>query len=178
MASKTSAKPKARKPRAREPVAKPKADNPSSLAHTTYSQQSNRRPTEYTPELGDLICELLADGQTLSAICKNPAMPAERTVRSWARDAQHPISPYYARARAVGYDSWGDQMRDKVANCTADVGEVAKVRLEVDTMKWLLSKALPRVYGDKLEIDTPADGGLAKAAAVTTAALAALVERR
>ena len=28
------------------------------------------RPTAYTPELGEALCELLAEGMTLKAICR------------------------------------------------------------------------------------------------------------
>ena len=59
------------------------------------------RPSVYTPELGQAICELLAEGMTLKAICRTDDTPvAESTVRSWAVNPEHPFSALYARARS------------------------------------------------------------------------------
>ena len=59
------------------------------------------RPTAYTPELGEAICELLAEGKTLKAICRMDDIEvAESTVRSWAVNPEHPFSALYARARS------------------------------------------------------------------------------
>ena len=59
------------------------------------------RPTAYTPDLGETICALLAEGMTLNAICSRDDIPvAESTVRSWAINVEHPFSANYARARS------------------------------------------------------------------------------
>jgi len=64
------------------------------------TEPKHGRPTAYTPELGEAICELLAEGKTLKAICRTDDIPvAESTVRSWAINAEHPFSALYARAR-------------------------------------------------------------------------------
>lgn len=170
-------KPKAM-PRARKPVAKSKLVPPSSLDTPETAKGDRRRATLFTPELGDKLAILLATGKTLTSICKNdPALPAASTVISWAIDGEHPFAEQYARARRVGYTIMGDLLLDDADRESTEAGAVARDRLKVDTRKWLLSKALPKIYGDKLEIDTPKDGGFAQAAAVTTAALQALVDR-
>jgi hypothetical protein len=111
------------------------------------------RPTAYTAELGDAICALLAEGETLNAICKREDVPvAESTVRGWALNAKHPFSANYARAREIGYHKLADETLDIADAEETEPGQVARDRLRVDTRKWLLSKALPKVYGDKLEL--------------------------
>lgn len=115
------------------------------------------RPTEYTPELADMICELLADGQTLKKICRPATMPHDRTVRRWALDPEHPFSPRYTRAREIGYHSMADDVLEYSDAPSTDKGAVARDRLKVETRKWLLSKALPKIYGDKLAL-TDAEG--------------------
>lgn len=110
------------------------------------------RPTAYSSELGELICERLAEGMTLKAVCRMDDVPvAESTVRSWAINAEHPFSALYARAREVGYHMMADEVLDIADAIETEPGHVARDRLKVDTRKWLLSKALPKVYGDKLE---------------------------
>ena len=121
-------------------------------------EQKQGRPTAYTPELGGAICELLAEGMTLKAICRTDEIAvAESTVRSWAVNPEHPFSALYARAREVGYHMMADELMD-IANATRrKPGQVARDRLRCETRKWMLSKTLPKVYGDKLAIGGDAD---------------------
>lgn len=132
------------------------------------------RPGEYSDDLGQAICDRLADGETLNAICAAEDMPAARTVRRWAADPEHPFAPRYARAREIGYHKMADDvldvaddgrndwvMRRKESGETflaLDTDHIQRSRLRVDTRKWLLSKALPKIYGDKTIVeggDTP-----------------------
>ena len=108
------------------------------------------RPSIFSAELASLLCERLADGETLRAICRDEGMPDERTVRRWALDDVEGFSTQYARAREIGYQSMADDLTE-IAD--AKDGDPARDRLRVDTRKWLLSKALPKVYGDKQQIE-------------------------
>ena len=119
----------------------------------------------YTQEIADLICTQLAEGQSLNAICKQDGMPAESSVREWAKDDREGFAAKYARARELGYERLADEIlaiSDEVDIEVKYEGEetridlsatgVARNRLRVDTRKWMLSKMLPKVYGDKLEL--------------------------
>lgn len=89
-------------------------------------------------------------------------MPHESTVRAWAIDNLNGFSTQYARARQIGYEGLADDLLEIADDSGADVtvddkgnarvdGEVVqRARLRVDTRKWLLSKALPKIYGEKL----------------------------
>jgi hypothetical protein len=115
----------------------------------------------------------LADGETLRAICRDEAVPDERTVRRWALEDEA-FSPQYARACEIGYHHMADEILEiadtpKIGTKTVEKpsgtetthGDVIEHRrLQVDTRKWLLSKVLPKVYGDKLTTElTGKDGG-------------------
>jgi hypothetical protein len=106
------------------------------------------RATVYTDDRGDTIAALLADGITLIAVSRLPGMPSERTMRTWALDPQHPFSPKYARGRELGYHKMADQLVEIDIEIDAN-----DKRIRVDTRKWLLSKALPKIYGDKLDLN-------------------------
>lgn len=129
------------------------------------------RPTAYTKELGDLICDRLADGMTLLEVCRMPDVGVmDSTVRRWAQDVDSPFSAQYAKAREIGYLKMADELlaiADDGCNDTYETEDgrevtnadvIARSRLRVDTRKWLLSKALPKIYGDKLELGGK-DGG-------------------
>ncbi len=132
------------------------------------------RPSTYDPELAEKICELLTSGPSLLEICKSPEMPAESTVRLWALDNVQGFAAKYARARELGYlrmademlgiadDGFNDWMERRKANGEAetivDHEHIARSRLRFDARRWLLSKCLPKIYGDRLEHVGP-DGG-------------------
>jgi hypothetical protein len=149
---KTNSTSKQRKP------ASTKASNP----------RQRRAPTRYSKELGDQICELLADGKTLRAACRQLGMADERSVRRWALDADHPFAKQYEQARFVGYFAMADDIvdisddsasdwieregKDGKSERVIDHENVQRSRLRTENRKWLLSKALPKVFGDKLEL--------------------------
>jgi hypothetical protein len=127
------------------------------------------QPVRFSQELADRICDRLADGETLRAICRDAGMPDERTVRRWSLDAESPFKPQYARAREIGYHRMADEIieiaddgtndyverknKDGETHRAFDAEQVQRSRLRVEARKWLLSKALPKVYGDRLDLN-------------------------
>ena len=43
------------------------------------------RPSRYSRELGEAICERLIHGESLRAVCRDPAMPSLATICRWLR---------------------------------------------------------------------------------------------
>lgn len=105
------------------------------------------RPSLFTQALADRICERLAAGETLRGVCGDASMPAPQTVLRWMGNNET-FSEQYARARETGYRLMADELTGIADDKT---GDPARDRLRLDTRKWLLSKALPKVYGDKLQ---------------------------
>lgn len=122
----------------------------------------------FTQELADAICERIADGESLRAICQDEGMPDKATVFRWlANDSLKEFRDQYARARECQADSLFDEVL-KIADTpmlgvktkTNEKGEVETTegdmiehrRLQVDARKWMAGKLRPKVYGDKLEL--------------------------
>lgn len=128
--------------------------------------------SKFTQELADAICADLADGKSLREICRAENMPSEAVVRLWALDNTGGFSAQYARARAIGYerlaediiaisdDGQNDTYTDDDGNIRTNQDVIARSRLRVDTRKWMLSKMLPKVYGDKVTHQGDADNPL------------------
>jgi hypothetical protein len=113
------------------------------------------RPSEFSQEIADHICERLADGQSLRAICRDNLFPDKATVFRWIA-AKKDFRDQYARARETQADALADEILD-IADKAEDA---AKARLQVDARKWLAGKLRPKVYGDKVSTEvTGADGG-------------------
>lgn len=123
------------------------------------------RPTEYTPEIAKDICDKLAQGMSLREICKSEDMPHESTVRHWALEDREGFFTHYEKSRQIGYHAMADELLDIADNGTNDWMErngeddagwqangehLQRSRLRVDTRKWMLSKTLPKIYGDRV----------------------------
>jgi len=127
------------------------------------------RPSIFSPELAEALCERIAAGELLIKIERDDGMPTYSTVYRWL-EKNTAFRELYARAREVGWsrlseqivelsdDSRGDTVIDEDGEWRTDYENVQRSRLMVDTRKWLLSKVLPKIYGDKLAL-TGADGG-------------------
>jgi hypothetical protein len=51
--------------------------------HTNRGPAKRGRPSAYTPEIVDMICERLMDGESLRPICASAGMPDKATVFRW-----------------------------------------------------------------------------------------------
>jgi len=127
----------------------------------------------------------------------DPGMPHASTFLDWVQEDPAGIGQHYAHAREVGYTLLADEIlaiSDKTHEWVTiqeldpdgkplfdDKGEprlkkvlmplsadvIAHKRVQIDTRKWMLSKMLPKVYGDKVTTEhTGADGGPITLAAI------------
>lgn len=138
------------------------------------SVTSMGRPSAYTKEIGDKICESLAKGKSLNSICKAPDMPDDSTVYRWLLSTQNPDLDHfrdnYALAREIQYQRMADELMDIADDgvndyvlsnskegdlCRVNPEAIGRSRLRVDTRKWFMSKVLPK-FKDKQE-DAPKD---------------------
>ena len=129
------------------------------------------RPTIYSQELSDIICELISDGASMRSVCRRDDMPAMATIFRWLREKDD-FKEQYAIATEERAEAFVEDMVDIADNATNDWmknngedaegyrlnGEsIQRSRLRVDTRKWAASKMKPKKYGDKIqqEITTP-----------------------
>ena len=117
------------------------------------------RPSRYTPELAAVICERLAEGESLRTICADKAMPGLSTVMGWLFDGKHEGFPeQYARAREAQAELRADEITDIADGVEHGASEaVQAARLRVEARKWIAAKLLPKRYGDKVQ--HTGDGG-------------------
>ena len=130
------------------------------------AQKKPGRQTLYTPEIADEICERIANGETLRAICRSPGMPVWRTVYDWL-EAHESFATAYARARATGFDAIAqealliaDTPVEGVEYTTKADGGMEEKRgdmlghrkLQIETRLKLLAKWDPKRYGEKLAL--------------------------
>lgn len=113
------------------------------------------RPSDFTPEIANLICERLADGESLRTICRDDDMPDRGTVRRWLASDEE-FRRQYAHAR----EEQGDVYAERVVEEAMTAEDAATGRLRMDALKWAASKLAPKKYGEKVqqEISGPEGG--------------------
>jgi hypothetical protein len=101
----------------------------------------------------EIILALLADGESLNAICKRENMVSARTVYNWI-DADPEFASQITRAREVGY-----LLRAERAVAAAQVADdAAKGRLAFDAERWMLGK-LSIALSDKQKLEHSGPNG-------------------
>ena len=111
------------------------------------------RPSLYTDDLAAEICERIADGETLTAICQEPDKPNRRTVRRWMLDNE-PFRLAYARARIEHAHALADEIEDKARSATKEgAANPQAIRVALDGLKWIASRVLPSAYGDRVTVE-------------------------
>jgi len=129
------------------------------------------RPSLYSEELADSICEQIVTGKSLVSILKQEGMPSYTQVMKWL-DTKEEFADKYARAKAAQADYLADELMEIADNDSLDIGftddgkpfvkgeNIQRSRLRVDTRKWIASKLKPKKYGDyqKREVSGPNGG--------------------
>jgi Bacteriophage Sf6, terminase small subunit-like len=117
------------------------------------------RPTLYTPELADEICDVVATNSCgISTLCEqNPHWPAKTNLYIWLR--KYPdFRNKYTQAKEDQVETYVELMQevleeehhyiDENGNKRVDVG---LLRVKIDVIKWQAGKLKAKKYGDKLE---------------------------
>ena len=110
------------------------------------------RPTKFTQELADTICERIMNGESLRSIVSDADMPNRSSVHKWLAENKE-FSDQYARAK----DNQADTLADEIMFIADTAEDVQKARLQVDTRKWIASKLKPKKYGDKMDVTSDGD---------------------
>ena len=113
------------------------------------------RPSDFTQEVFDIICERIEDGASLRKVCNDDdKLPDRRTVQRWmARDGAEDLRRQYARAQDERADFHFEEAMEIANDVGTDRDAIAKARLQVDTLKWSCARMNPRKYSDKLNIE-------------------------
>ena len=134
------------------------------------------RPVLYTKALGLLVCERMANGETLTEIAKDPGIPSYSTVMGWLwRDtsyreeflerydeARQQQAEYYVDQNLTIADESREDYQIKYNKngdpyISTNMENIQRSRLRIDTRKWFAEKMRPKKYGKTLAV-TGEDG--------------------
>lgn len=147
----------------------------ASKKQTDKPKRKPGRPSSYKLETANEICRRIALGESLREVLKTEGMPERCTVMTWLNRFPE-FQNQYAKAREQQAECWADEIvsiaddgsndymermgKNGETQLVVDNENVQRSRLRVDTRKWLLSKLMPKKYGDLQQIDQKISGSL------------------
>jgi hypothetical protein len=118
------------------------------------------RPRRYSSEIARAICDAIAGGEPLADVCERPGRPDRYTLSRWLKTNQD-FQAAYACALEVVADRYAAEIIALADGTGGDGAEpatgkrdsadtVARLKLRIDTRKWLMAKLAPNKYGDRI----------------------------
>ena len=107
------------------------------------------RPSLYSEELADLICEKLTEGLSLRKICMLDGFPKASAVYTWL-DKHPEFADKYTRAREVATEDMLEDILEIADHPELDPNDK---RIRIDTRKWAMGKLKPKKYGEKQTLE-------------------------
>jgi hypothetical protein len=111
-------------------------------------RRPRRGPVRVTGRLLDEICRRLADGEFLTAICRDAHMPVRRTVHLRVRNDEA-FRARYAEARALQVE----HLFEEIVTIADEDDNPARARVRIEARKWLVARLDPDRFGDKSKPD-------------------------
>lgn len=147
-----------------------KANNDAGSVNITPKENDSPRigrpPVVISEEVLNEICLRTSEGTSLRQLGRQKDMPSLHAIRKrLVEDSE--FAKRYALAREGMYQTWAEEILEISDDGTTDyvtkVGRngheyeavdqehIQRSRLRVDSRKWLLSKLMPKQYGDRVE---------------------------
>ena len=129
-------------------------------------KKPNGRPTIFTEKLAAKICQRIADGESIRAICSDADMPSTTAIFRWIANGKYDgFRQLYESSMQIRLETLGDGLIEladapieRNAAGAIDSAAVQMRRLQIETRRWILSKLLPRKYGDRMGLDHQGEG--------------------
>ncbi len=134
---------------------------------------------EMTDDLFFLVCERIAQGEFLNAICAEEGMPSQSQMYRYLHKNEKARDTYYdARENqqeawadeilAISYDTSQDFSVDDRGRRVSHNDVVQRARLKTDNLKWLMARMAPKRFGEKNQTEISGSGGAPVAMTIIT----------
>ncbi|CAB4172157.1 hypothetical protein UFOVP1552_51 [uncultured Caudovirales phage] len=124
------------------------------LAEEVQIKQPSRngRPSKKTPAIMDDIIAGVSSGRSIANVCANdPGMPDVRSVYRWLGDDDD-FRLAYLRACSNRSLVYADTIGDIAQAVLAGKLDPNGARVAIDSYKWLATKLVPTIFGERQEV--------------------------
>ena len=137
---------------------------------STEAAKKRGRPSKWTQEIEDEICDRLSRGEPLRAICRTEGFPEWTTVYNWI-EGREAFSERVARAREHGVEAIAQDtlamidaepryVEDSKGGTRIDAGYVQWLKLRTEQRMKLLACWSPNRYGNRVQVAGDKDNPL------------------
>ena len=115
---------------------------------------------KWTQEVEDEIFGRMLKGEGVVTILgpdRDDFLPSEATFYRKLQSGDAAFCEKYARAREAQAHREAEEIKEIADLATPENVHVARLRM--DARKWRAGKLAPKVYGDKIEVNGPGEGG-------------------
>lgn len=100
----------------------------------------------FNPSIAEKICERIAAGESLRAICEDARMPGRTTISRWLAENEG-----FQKAMGLARDMQVDALADEVLHIADHEPDPHRARIRIDARIWFASKVRPKKYGARPE---------------------------
>jgi len=114
------------------------------------------RLSVYSEAIATEICQRIAAGESLVQISADEHMPTRSTIMLWLAtlDKYENFRTAYARARTDQADAMDARIMSTVDELLEGKIDPHTAKVAIGAFQWRASKLKPKVYGDRLEVET------------------------
>jgi hypothetical protein len=125
----------------------------------------------YTQELGERVCDRMAGGESLRAICEDPAMPHRSTLRRWESEEErframldvarrHQADTHFDDILRIAMEIPDAPLEATAAEVSAYRAHLAVAAFQIDTLKWIAARLNPKRYSERASARQPEEHGI------------------
>lgn len=123
-------------------------------------------PRPLPDSVKEAICLRVAEGATVRECAGKDGLPSKSAIFLALRHDKD-FAEAYGLARELQLSCWEDELlaiandtsKDRAADGSHDVEHIARAKLRVNTLQWILSRRDPRRYGDRVAAELSGPGG-------------------
>lgn len=105
------------------------------------------------------ICEMLAKGYSMTDIARLPDMPTRESIWHWCYKDDS-FFQAVEKAREFGMHAFTEKLNQAIEDAELGPGELAKLKIKADHMRWFIGKINQRKYGERTTIAGDKDNPL------------------
>jgi len=122
----------------------------ASCADSRLPRQRVGRPTDYTPELAQRVCDLVASGSNLNLIGRMRGYPGQETLYRWLKEKSE-FREKYSVARALRAHARSDRIDEYVRRLLRGDLDPAAANVAITAERWQAGRESPKAFGDRLD---------------------------
>jgi hypothetical protein len=131
---------------------------------TTNARVGKNKPrVTNSDEILSTIFDRISGGESVNTICSKPDMPSRASFFRWLKDDESLLARYNIAIETRAYlfaeeiIQIADEEPPRTAKGSMDSAFVAWQKTRIDARKWIVSRMLPKVYGDKIDLTSKGD---------------------